>query len=267
MSQVKLNEVKYIFCTHSHPDHTGAAASLKAITGASILAHEPCSDLKISVKDKADLNLISNDLIVDRILNDNESIPLGNDAIQIVYTPGHADDHICLFLQNSQILFTGDLVTHSDIGYLNLNYHFSQSLESISLSLNKCESLNPKYIFPGHGELLCSNSHLWKNLKRKIYLFHKNPSLLIPHTLISPILFFINTKVSVHYKFCQEYISSLYYVFDEFMDGITAELITEEYQKLIALLEFKKQIIRRNDFLSVPHSSGISQSLWLNDII
>jgi hydroxyacylglutathione hydrolase len=74
--------VKTIFITHAHIDHIASAQSLKAITGAPILYNQ------------ADLPLV---------------------AI-MVYTPGHSEGSVCLYIPSQSLLLAGDTLFAGGVG-------------------------------------------------------------------------------------------------------------------------------------------------------
>lgn len=45
-----------------------------------------------------------------RILNDNDTIDIGNRCIQVHYTPEHSPGHMCFWKREYDYLFTSDLV-------------------------------------------------------------------------------------------------------------------------------------------------------------
>jgi glyoxylase-like metal-dependent hydrolase (beta-lactamase superfamily II) len=48
----------------------------------------------------------------DHALADGDELLVGDETCEVVYTPGHADDHVSLVSANS--LFSGDVVVHDD---------------------------------------------------------------------------------------------------------------------------------------------------------
>ncbi|MFP4631816.1 MAG: MBL fold metallo-hydrolase [Halobacteriales archaeon] len=47
---------------------------------------------------------------VDRALEDGDVIEMGGGEFTVLYTPGHKDDHVCLYCRDEGVLFSGDLV-------------------------------------------------------------------------------------------------------------------------------------------------------------
>ncbi|MBM3897016.1 MAG: MBL fold metallo-hydrolase [Thaumarchaeota archaeon] len=90
MSTVRRNnlEIRYIFNTHSHWDHTIGNKEIANRTGAKIIAHE-CAPTHKDISAK-----------------DDDVIEVGNLKLRIFHTPGHCPDSICLMVDEN--LFTGD---------------------------------------------------------------------------------------------------------------------------------------------------------------
>ncbi len=96
-----------IMCTHTHRDHSPAAAPLAAKTGAPIVGCAPLvlnSDLPRS--DEA----FDPTYEPDRVLEDGEQMRGTGWTLTAVATPGHTSNHLCFALEESGALFTGDHV-------------------------------------------------------------------------------------------------------------------------------------------------------------
>jgi hydroxyacylglutathione hydrolase len=123
-------KLKYIINTHSHSDHTAGNAELCSIFKAKIAAHK--------------LSKINADLKVD----DGDVIHVGNIPIQVIYTPGHTPDGICL-LVDSQKLLTGDTIFVGECGRTDMPGGNSKSMYN-SL-FHKILKLNDDMeVYPGH---------------------------------------------------------------------------------------------------------------------
>ena len=96
-----------IMCTHTHRDHSPAAAPLAALTGAPIVGCAPLvlkSDLP-----RAD-EAFDPTYAPDRVLADGEAMRGTGWTLTAVATPGHTSNHLCFALAESGALFTGDHV-------------------------------------------------------------------------------------------------------------------------------------------------------------
>lgn len=96
-----------IVCTHTHRDHSPAAALLKARTGAPIIG---CAPLALDDSGpRADASF-DRDYAPDDVLADGATLRGEGWTLQAVATPGHTSNHICLALPEARALFTGDHV-------------------------------------------------------------------------------------------------------------------------------------------------------------
>jgi glyoxylase-like metal-dependent hydrolase (beta-lactamase superfamily II) len=96
-----------ILCTHTHRDHSPAAAPLKALTGAPIIG---CAALAMEDDGPRADAAFDPDYAPDRVLADGERISGAGWTIEAVATPGHTSNHLCYALVESGALFTGDHV-------------------------------------------------------------------------------------------------------------------------------------------------------------
>lgn len=99
--------VTAICCTHTHRDHSPAAAPLKRMTGAPIVG---CGPLAIDAAGPRGDAPFDRDYAPDRVLEDGETIAGAGWTLRAVATPGHTSNHLCYALEESGALFTGDHV-------------------------------------------------------------------------------------------------------------------------------------------------------------
>jgi glyoxylase-like metal-dependent hydrolase (beta-lactamase superfamily II) len=85
-------------------------------------------------------------------LKEGDTIKIGNSALDILYTPGHANGSICLVSTYDSFVITGDVLFRESIGRTDLpTGNLDQLLESIRLKLF---ALPDQYIvYPGHGPI------------------------------------------------------------------------------------------------------------------
>ena len=96
-----------ILCTHTHRDHSPAAAELKVLTGAPIIG---CAPLAMEDDGPRADTAFDPDYAPDRVLVDDERLTGPDWTIAAVATPGHTSNHLCYALVESGALFTGDHV-------------------------------------------------------------------------------------------------------------------------------------------------------------
>lgn len=101
--------VTHILITHTHNDHSPAAAPLKVATGAKTYGFGPHGAGKrsegIEVEEGGDM-----DFRPDIVVRDGDVIKGEGWTFDCVYTPGHTSNHICFALREEKAFFSGDHV-------------------------------------------------------------------------------------------------------------------------------------------------------------
>ncbi|TMM47363.1 MBL fold metallo-hydrolase [Qipengyuania marisflavi] len=96
-----------IMCTHTHRDHSPAAAPLARRTGAPVVG---CAPLVLDDSGPRVDAAFDRDYSPDRVLDDGEAMTGPGWTLHAVATPGHVSNHLCFALEESGALFTGDHV-------------------------------------------------------------------------------------------------------------------------------------------------------------
>lgn len=97
--------IRYIVCTHTHRDHSPAAAPLKDATGAEIAG---CAALVLEDSGPRADSAFDESYTPDRVLSDGEKLTGDGWTLETVATPGHTSNHLCYALPEAGALFTGD---------------------------------------------------------------------------------------------------------------------------------------------------------------
>lgn len=132
--------IRWILCTHTHIDHSPAAAPLKARTGATVLG------MRARYPERQDATFAP-----DRALAHGERLEVGGHVLRVLHTPGHASNQLCFLEERERLLFTGDHLMQGSTVVINPpDGDMAVYLASLRLLLE--ESL--EYIAPGHGFLM-----------------------------------------------------------------------------------------------------------------
>ena len=99
--------VRAILCTHTHRDHSPAAAPLAAQAGAPIIG---CAPLVLDDDGPRADAAFDPSYSPDRILADGEQVRGEGWTLEAVATPGHTSNHLCFAMAEENALFTGDHV-------------------------------------------------------------------------------------------------------------------------------------------------------------
>jgi glyoxylase-like metal-dependent hydrolase (beta-lactamase superfamily II) len=121
-------QIRYIFNTHSHWDHSNGNSVAEKRTGVKAVG--------FGDKEKT----------VGTRVADNIVFPLGETEIQIIHTPGHTEDCICILIGDA--LFTGDTLFVGKVGGTDFGNQAKQEYESLHNKLMKLPDTTR--VFPGH---------------------------------------------------------------------------------------------------------------------
>ena len=101
--------IEAILVTHTHKDHSGGTAGLRAATGAPVLAFGPHPAPPGGGAPALDEGG-DHAFAPDRLLADSERLALPVCDLEAVHTPGHIANHLCFALREEDALFSGDHV-------------------------------------------------------------------------------------------------------------------------------------------------------------
>ncbi|MFQ5522672.1 MAG: MBL fold metallo-hydrolase [Acidimicrobiia bacterium] len=126
MKTVGSRRVEAVLVTHTHIDHAPMANPL-------------AKDLHVAAVGCAPGPHFDPDI---RLL-DGATFPVGRLDLEVIYTPGHSDDHLCF--RAGDVLFTGDhIIGGSSVMVESLGPYLS--------SLEKLKGRGLRRLYPGHGE-------------------------------------------------------------------------------------------------------------------
>ena len=142
---LKDKEIRTVVNTHYHEDHISANALLKERYGVELLAH-PLAVNRIN--QPATLYPYQEEVwgypIPTQVKDIGDSVITPHFRFEVIYTPGHCDDHICLFERSKRWLFTGDLF----VGTRPNVARPEENQWQIIASLKKVKALMPQALFP-----------------------------------------------------------------------------------------------------------------------
>jgi recombination protein RecT len=147
-------DIRMIVCTHSHADHSPGAKPLQAlcpsnpqIYGLPSGVHASSNSYFIpdkTLQNKERFKLISRRLDVDLTT-----------TIEVIFTPGHAENHVCLALVEDGLLLSGDHILNGSTTVINPpDGHMGDYLESLDQLTELCQKYEIQHILPAHGYVL-----------------------------------------------------------------------------------------------------------------
>jgi glyoxylase-like metal-dependent hydrolase (beta-lactamase superfamily II) len=135
-----------ILCTHTHRDHSPAAAPLAAATGGPIIG---CAPLVIDDDGpRADASFDPT-YTPDRVLVDGDRVTGPGWTLTAVHTPGHTSNHLCYALEEENALFTGDHIMGWSTSVVSPP---DGDMGDYMASLQKLMDRSDAVYYPAHGQ-------------------------------------------------------------------------------------------------------------------
>jgi len=135
---------KYTINTHQHSDHVAGNQEIKVRSGAKIVAHR-------LAKTEKDIGVVDGDIL-----------KLGSVTLEVLHTPGHSPDSICLLTEKK--LLTGDTLFVGECGRTDLPGGSSKDMyHSLFDKLMKLDG--DVEVYPGHDYGIASHSTIEAEIK------------------------------------------------------------------------------------------------------
>lgn len=165
------DRLDYLFITHSHYDHLGAAPYLKRlIPGLTVGAHERIAELirkesvltmmnrlseiqRVIFKDIAgEEDLVIRPIEIAQTLKEGDEIDLGRLTCRVYEVPGHTRDSIAYYIPEIKTLFSGEAAgVPQGLDGNDPQVEFLASYDDYLCSLEKMISLDCQTLCIGHG--------------------------------------------------------------------------------------------------------------------
>jgi glyoxylase-like metal-dependent hydrolase (beta-lactamase superfamily II) len=134
------DQLRFIACTHTHPDHSPAAALLAQATGAELVGRVTADD------QHQDLTFRPA-----RQIEDDECLSGTDWTLRAIRTPGHVDNHVCFLLEEEGMVFAGDHIMN---GSTVVIVPPGGDMADYIASLKRLLEYEVSVVAPGHGELI-----------------------------------------------------------------------------------------------------------------
>jgi glyoxylase-like metal-dependent hydrolase (beta-lactamase superfamily II) len=143
VEKAELN-IELIVVTHSHIDHIRALRKVKAETHAPFAMYSPGKGARVRSRFMSTfVRLPSPDIP----LSHGQEVKVGNLCFNILYTPGHSPDSICLVGEG--VVFSGDTLFQLGIGRTDLpGGSYKELMDSLTKLMTLPDDIK---VYPGHG--------------------------------------------------------------------------------------------------------------------
>ena len=145
-------DIGSIIVTHAHIDHVGAVAALTDEYACPVLMHAEAEPLLEGLPTQAMMMGIRFGKVprVDRYVEDEEVLEVGDLRLRSLYTPGHAPGHLAFYLQDEGLVLSGDALFAGSVGRVDLP---GGSMEVLMQSIEERLLTLPDEtaVYAGHG--------------------------------------------------------------------------------------------------------------------
>jgi glyoxylase-like metal-dependent hydrolase (beta-lactamase superfamily II) len=124
--------VEQVVLTHNHSDHTALLPRVREAFHPKVFAFSPNTDG------------------VDCLVRDGDAIKMGDEYFEVIHTPGHSSDSICLYNRAEGVLFAGDTPVVNASATGTYEPEFLAALEKVC-------ARDVRTIYFGHGPPLTEN--------------------------------------------------------------------------------------------------------------
>jgi glyoxylase-like metal-dependent hydrolase (beta-lactamase superfamily II) len=132
--------LKFIACTHTHPDHSPGAALLAEATGAELIGRVTEDDRHQDLTFQPAAQI-----------EDDDCLSGVGWTLRAIRTPGHVDNHVCFLLEEEGLVFAGDHIMN---GSTVVIVPPGGNMADYIASLRRLLDYDVKVVAPGHGELI-----------------------------------------------------------------------------------------------------------------
>ncbi len=144
-----------ILLTHGHMDHIGAIPELLELIGHNVPVYAAAEELDVLGDPRKNLSAMLSDQVVtlkpDILLEDGQVIELLGTKITCILVPGHTKGGMCYYLEENQMVFSGDTLFSRSIG--RSDFPTGNGIELVNKIKEKLMVLpNATTVYPGHNE-------------------------------------------------------------------------------------------------------------------
>jgi len=193
-----IKNVQTILLTHGHDDHAGLATHIRDITGARVLIHRrergiadgdtfekytrrvvdcyremgmPLAEVEYYRKILSEniSRQIGCSIVPDGFLSGGDEFDTGMGRLRVVETPGHTEGSVSFHVEETGLLFTGDLIS-ANCNPLPLvmmdrdGRSNAFAYDMMMKSIHKIREIAPRLLLPGHGRPIDT----WERLIERI---------------------------------------------------------------------------------------------------
>jgi len=171
-ANIRVQDLKRIILTHQDIDHVGSLHDLAHASGARVLAHAteaPYIDGSLQPRfarpdvlaQRPELRPVAERFRpspIDEQLQDGTRLDLAG-GVRVIFSPGHTPGHICLYLERTKTLITGDALTANEGRLYGPNVSATPDIPTARQSVQKLAELDVQAIVCYHGGVVSEEAN------------------------------------------------------------------------------------------------------------
>jgi len=148
---VQIKDIGLIINTHSHPDHCQSNEEIVSVSGAAVTMSEEEDAFRTTAGERmyTMFGMTAPKFTPQFFLKEGDA-KLGQADLnmQVMLCPGHSPGSVCLYLPDSKVLITGDVVFYMSVGRTDFP---GGSTKLLQKSIEKLSKLDVEFLVPGHN--------------------------------------------------------------------------------------------------------------------
>ncbi len=153
-------DIDLVIITHGHPDHMEGIKKFASLPALIAIPEGEINFIRQLVPNFGEVFGVPG--FEPDILLKEGNLKIGDLELQVINTPGHSPNSVCLYWPDKKVLFSGDLVFNQGVGRTDLPGGDGEALKK---SIRKISQLDVEYLLPGHGEIVAGQEEVKSNFK------------------------------------------------------------------------------------------------------
>jgi hydroxyacylglutathione hydrolase len=149
--KINIEDIGLIINTHSHPDHCEANEVIIGKSGAAVTMSKEEDAFRTSVGEQMYTMFgLKPPKFTPLFYLKEGAWDIGKEGfnINVLLCPGHSPGSVCLYIPDTKVLITGDVVFFMSVGRTDFP---GGSIQLLKKSIDKLSQLDVEYLVPGHN--------------------------------------------------------------------------------------------------------------------
>ena len=168
---LKVAKVEQVYNTHHHEDHAGGNARIQRELGVQVAAGSRAAQVLADLPGIELYRRLAWGRPESSAVQINNSVVITpHHTFEVIPTPGHSPDHVCLMERGEGWLFGGDLFVHERVRYLRADEDLHLEIAALAVA----RQLAPKVLYCAHAGVVTDPAaaierklRFWAEIRKK----------------------------------------------------------------------------------------------------